>query len=271
MKLFPRSWTLALLVVLSCSPVDSRPEGDGRIIGADGAQRYESLTDEEKSGAAALKVWFEHASVGGNILDGVDALIDQGLVLDRTGMSTDAPLTSEQAQEIAVWYSSHTGVYDNMQGNPGLSEKIRYFREDLLLLADHLDVAFMKFCYIDDESDAGTAGVENYIQAMETLQETYPQVVFVYVTMPVKTSGSHQATLFNQVLRDHCRQQNLWLYDLADVESRLEDGTTRIINGEEALRTDLAVNTDGDDHLNRAGQVRGAKALITLLADLAQN
>jgi hypothetical protein len=243
-----------------------------------------------------LKTYFEHASVGRNILNGVQKLIAGGLALKRGTWETWTPIDDDgnptyytdgndssgyvfdvtsmdgtKAGTIKAWFAAHTGLFDNARGNPSAADKIDYFRTavDTYSIGSSVDVAIMKFCWIDPDAD-----LSDYEAMMSSLQEKYPHLVLVYCTMPLTNSTDSDTAArntFNNALRMYCSANNLWLFDIADIESHEPDGTayTDAETGAELEWPDYSYDSG---HMNSGdADLRPAKALITLLARIGSS
>ena len=72
-----------------------------------------------------------------------------------------------------------------------------------------------------------TASVANYLAIMAQLESEYPAIRFVYMTGHTDgTSGStSELVRNNQMVRDYVTANKKLLYDFADIESWLPDGT----------------------------------------------
>jgi hypothetical protein len=124
------------------------------------------------------------------------------------------------------------------------------------------DVFQNKFCFIDQDADFAT-----YRDSMDGLVADYPDKTFVYWTIPLQTTGADNALrdAFNEQVRKHCADNDLPLFDLADIESHKTDGTAVTEAGNEALDPDQS--SDGG-HLNDLGSARAAAAQWALMAQI---
>jgi hypothetical protein len=65
----------------------------------------------------------------------------------------------------------------------------------------------------------------NYLTPMDNLRAAFPSKVFVYMTGHLDGSGpTGTLAANNAIIRQHCIDNNLWLYDFADIESYDPDG-----------------------------------------------
>ncbi len=93
--------------------------------------------------------------------------------------------------------------------------------------------------------DNTASGIDTYLNAMDALEQQYPDVVFVYMTGHLEGTGLegnlHQ---MNERIRNYCKTHNKILFDFADIESFDPDGTK---NFNELYATDgCEYDTDGD-------------------------
>ena len=222
-----------------------------------------SVSDADILAAAALDVYFEHASVGANVCSGIDAL----------GGRYSSDRASWDSTNVPSWYDTHNGLGDNARGNPGASLKISGFTSSMNasggLLPSKLDVAMYKFCYIDTPAD-GTTLFNEAKAAMESLQVSYPGVAFVWWTMPIEQGSAYtERQEYNGAVRAYCSANDQWLLDIADLESHDDSGTlTHDGSNRELLYS--GYTTDGG-HLNAAGSQKLAKAYWKLLAEIAKD
>ncbi|MGE6759375.1 hypothetical protein ACQKGO_15240 [Corallococcus interemptor] len=227
------------------------------------------------------RVFFGHQSVGGNILDGVRGL----------SPSAKAPAIVEvkdASTAIARGTLAHAFVGQNEQPET----KIAHF-EQLLDggVAKQVDVALMKFCYIDFTSSTDAKALfEKYRTTLAGLKSRHPGVTFVHVTAPLTTVQRGAKAWFNElrgrpvfgvgenVSREafNALMRQTYggkepLFDLAALESSQADGAreTYEVNGR-AYPAMVPDYSDDGGHLNAAGQARVASALIAFLAALPE-
>ncbi len=210
-----------------------------------------TMSDTDISLARETKLYFEHASVGGNISSGLDALA----VSDSR-------------------YSRSNFVF-NYRGNPGNTAKIDQFYTDLTSNSPDPSLysgLMFKFCFIDD-TFGGTGSVNDmdvlfsHVQGhMENLESAYPDKIFVWWTMPIMTTGNANRDRYNLLVRNYCSDNSRYLFDLADIESHDPSGTKYTQAGYEAMYS--SYTSDGG-HLNTTGYNRVAKAFWKLALKIA--
>lgn len=219
------------------------PSQGSRVWGNSAVGRFDGLTAKQRQKILERRAYFEHASVGANVVEGLRQVLP-GLKIQSAGTSSEA----------AAWLTSNEGGFvENNRGNPGCWQKVKLFDASASMPAG--TVAMMKFCYIDDDSN--TNGLfEAYRDAMTGLSQRNPDVVYVWWTMPLMTSGNERRIAFNEKVRAYCREHRLPFFDIASVEADGESGDMK-----------QGYSSDGG-HLNGEGQQRVAKALCVMLADL---
>jgi len=74
-------------------------------------------------------------------------------------------------------------------------------------------------------SDNSVAGINAYLDAMNQLEQDYPNVTFVYMTGHLDGTGvDGDLNVYNNQIRDYCTANNKVLFDFADIESYDPDG-----------------------------------------------
>lgn len=229
-----------------------------------------------------LRWFFAHASVGGNLVTGLNGLHEEDAVRfplhiygydgnngdgDYHGAvgtaGSEGGADYRAAAEPAS--TSNGAVYECMRGNPGWANKLTCFSNSVVRSGwrfPKVNVVMDKFCWIDPYADPA-----EYCATMSGLEAQYPQTLFVYLTMPLttETAGSENdlRNAFNRHVREHCATEGKWLLDLADIEAWTEAGVeqTYVSGGQtnQLLTADYATGPEWDDyHLNAAGRRRGA-------------
>lgn len=229
--------------------------------------------------AAAARVFFGHQSVGGNIIDGIP------LAYEAKGLTPPEIIevssgTSSLVHSGGLFAHSYIGVNGDPEG------KLADFDAKLRAgLADEVDVAMMKFCYVD--ITAGTdveALFRTYQHTMAALERDYPEVRFLHLTTPLTTAPGIKDRLksmvgagdsdaadnaareqFNTLMRQTYAADQL--FDLAALESTAPDGTR--LSGSYDGQTYYSLYTGyakDDGHLTAAASQVAASRLLTLVA-----
>ncbi|MBI3099236.1 MAG: hypothetical protein HYY93_13500 [Planctomycetes bacterium] len=213
----------------------------------------ERIPREHLDEARSLDVLFGHQSVGGNILEGLEDLMNQ----DEERYAYEAPEDPKPH-----WFDKNDGFgHFEVGENEDPASKIDEFQSRLKEAGygKHVSVAMFKFCFVDltEGGEAKPGDVfKAYSEAMEGLEKEFPKVRFVWWTSPIETTGNRARMKFNRLVRDWCKKKGKVLFDLADIEA----------NGGGALP---AEDTDDGGHLNESGRVRVARAWWWLMARLA--
>ena len=225
-------WFAALALLVGAT--GARAEA---IVADHAATTLASIPDAALAPAANLRLLLRHASVGGNIDSGLDALQSQNAKYDRSR-----------------W------VFES-RGNPGWQAKVDDLVAQAAARAGSFDVLTMKLCYIDSG-----ASFTYYRDKMLQLETGYPAKRFVWWTMPIETSANSARQSFNDQVRAFARANGRVLFDIADVEAHNAAGQKRTdASGRELLWPEW---TSDGGHLNSAGAQRVASAWWWLMARL---
>ncbi len=128
---------------------------------------------------------FTHASVGGNMVSGMEALHSADSVHYQLDPLPVGYLDGELRVADPPDPTAAGTVYECQRGNPGWASKFEIFDNSVRVSGWHLpavDVAMDKLCYIDQNASATT-----YLATMAALETAFPTTRFVYTTMPLTT------------------------------------------------------------------------------------
>jgi len=249
--------TLVSSALLEPQPVDVALRADLRQIGTQ-------------------RIFFAHQSVGSNVLDGLRQLAGAADVVIRIEPSSDAGGVAPQ---------SLGHVYIAQNGKPLL--KLGDFRRALESKPNAVDIALLKFCYLDFSPDADAKAIfERYRQTIGELQKINPRTTFVHVTVPLTVPQTGVKGLVKRLLgiapygvRENARREEYNallrstyagrepLFDLARVEATAPDGRTSTVEWQGYVVPALTpAYTDDNGHLNAIGRVRAARELVGVLA-----
>lgn len=218
--------------------------------------------DQSDYDAIGKRIWFfTHASVGGNMLDGMDVLHNS----DPTKYQLTTPTASTTSLPSGDVVPG--SVYDANRGNPGWQSKYDIFRAAVEAgWGNAADFVMDKLCYIDQAADA-----QVYLQMMEDLDSKHP-ATFVYATLPIKTSTDRSNDLrniYNRAVRDYCKTHGKLLFDIADLEAHDAAGNeyTYISSTDGQTYQRMYSGWTGDGgHLDAEGRVWVARAWYVLAA-----
>ncbi len=229
------------------------------------------ITGEQLSRSAGARLYFGHMSVGFNILDGVAALYSEKGVAAPALLGVDLGDAVQALPEGGVVLHSEIGVNGDPLG------KLANFDAALRSgLAGDVDVAVLKFCYVDVRATTDVEALfAAYSATMEALERDYPEVTFLYTTVPLTVpepglKGAVKAVLgrtdnparerYNALVRAKYSATGR-LFDIAATEATAPDGTRSA-----ALYPGYA--SDGA-HLNASGSALVAAELLRLVARVA--
>jgi hypothetical protein len=157
-------------------PLAAASAAEHRAIRVGYAECAGFLPQSSQQGAK-LKWYFAHASVGANMVDGLNDLNKKdGGTYPYTTFFCDKAPPAETKSDM---------VYEHNRGNPGWKAKFDQF-ESCVSNGWHfpkVDVVMNKLCYIDQ-----LASFKYYIRSMTNLEAAFPDTVFVYMTMPLTTA-----------------------------------------------------------------------------------
>lgn len=224
-----------------------------------------------------IRLFFGHQSVGKNILSGVETLAAENQI-DLTIIETSS------ANGLPESCLAHAYVGKNFQPLTKLDAFATKMNNGL---GGAVDIAFMKFCYVDIDAETDVEALfAAYQNIMNTLQTNFPNVTFVHFTAPLKSQNSGAKAFFkkrlgktiaesdNNIKREQYNalireayQGNEPFFDLAKVESTYPDGS-RNSHTENGLTyySMVSAYTDDEGHLNKTGQEVVAKALVKELS-----
>ncbi len=200
-----------LLLILFVLFVVARPFAQGTIINhscSDLSAIPENWIDSAK---VKLKVTYQHTSHGSQLVSGIKAI--------KTTYGGVYSYTSSG-------YGLDTSVFLNDYGMPGAPDlghngDLAWKDATIEILNDPVcnrNVVMWSWC--GGVSDNDSAGIYTYLNAMADLENSYPDVKFVYMTGHLDGSGAEgNLNQMNNLIRDYCVTNNKILYDFADIES----------------------------------------------------
>lgn len=242
------------------------------------AAEFDATLHAELEHIAQQRIFFGHQSVGENLLDGIRQLSKMAAVPVRI-------VETQKAGNVAPATFGHALVAKN--GEPLL--KLRSFEQAFSQHPSGIDIALLKFCFVDINADTDAKALfSRYRASMDRLRAENPGTTFVHVTVPLmEVKGGMKASIrrllgrapdgaienvrreeYNALLRQ-TYQGHEPIFDLARVESTAPDGSvvTAEWNGRVAPALVPAYTDDGG-HLNSVGRLRAARELVSVLAAL---
>ena len=215
--------------------------------------------------------FFTHASVGGNMIQGMNDLNAANSTRYQLATSSVAYLDAEMRAEDPPASPIPGTIYESDRGNPGWSDKLTIFENSLQVSGWHspaVDAVMNKMCFIDQDAVAA-----DYAASMTALQAAHPGTAFVYTTMPLMNTEDSDNVLRNQynaAVRAHCANGGFLLFDVADMEAWDPSGIQHTFQyGGQTYQKLYDGYTDDGGHLDADGQQRIALGWYAMAAVLA--
>jgi len=195
-----------------------------------------------KQAKKKLRVGYTHTSHGSQLVTGIEAFRGKrGSLYHYTASGWGA--------EPGVflndyWASDHAG---DLGGGGDLA-----WREATLnmlgLQGNDRNVVMWSWC--GGVSENTNAGINAYLEAMNNLEQSYPNVRFVYMTGHLDGTGATgNLTKRNNQIRSYCRKNNKILFDFADIESYAPKGSVNFM--ERMANDNCDYDSDGNGDLDR--------------------
>ena len=227
------------------------------------------------------RIFFGHQSVGYNIIEGMRELSDEAeskLNIIEINRKTLLP----------SYYFAHAQIGQNTKPITKCDAFFKFLKWNF---TDSLQVALLKFCYVDINSSSDIQSIfEYYKNTISEITKQHPHITLIHVTVPLcsiqsgwkasikKILGKQLGGIgdnikrnqFNNLLRNNYKHEPI--FDLAKVESTYPDGSRETFKIDEKNYYALAPDytTDGG-HLNSLGRKLAAKELIHVLATVLKN
>lgn len=267
----------------------------GVVIDHNYVSLFDHIPDEYLQAASELFLFHRHASVGANIRMGLDCLANEfperpyAPSFSQIGKRPPWCDQGLDAEEIMFdpKYNSSNWIFElhsQPNANPGWYNKVNYFIDRMKNLSpgESFDFASFNFGYVEDSSinnqffsTDNPGGRSPNVADLELLEDQYPETELIWWTMALARWSEPHHEEFNQKLRTYALTNGKILFDIADIESHLPDGTlcTGVDqngnpNDIEAL-CDVYTDEPIGGHLNAQGSLRMAKAMWVLMAFLA--
>ena len=248
-----------------------------------GAASGEDSEERMRRALSALcekRIFFAHESVGANLLHGVQHWFGRHADLRLQLVESEDPATLAPG----TWVHARFGH----NGDPG--RKLTRLRELVERgIGANADLVLFKLCYVDVGAQTGIEALHGRItEALGELRRRYPRTELAMMTVPLtamqrgpkawarrllrRLDANAEDNLHRQALNQRLRRSEATLFDLAWLESLDTEGqqATQMHRGL-AVPVLADCNTDDGGHLNAAGQVRLARALVEFAAGLGES
>ena len=222
---------------------------------------------------SSTKVFFGHASVGNNIVTGLEALSSEYESMNIIEFKDD-------------YNAVENGFYHKNCGkNYFPKSKCDAFINFLTTnnADEKFDIAFFKFCFVDIGKDTDIHALLNYYSATITeIKDDFPNLKIIHVTTPLTTHvwglkgmiksmikrdvGNVKRNQYNQLLIEKYENAEP-IFDLAKIESTLPNGDRSTFEYKGKIYYSLYNQYSNDGgHLNEIGSRLAAKELLNVLA-----
>lgn len=260
-----RLLTSAALLAACAEPTMPTPPTDPAAI-------LDPVTLDQWKALSGRRIFFGHMSVGGNMADGIAALLREHPDLPLRLIRTSTPDT------VPGGALFHNFVGEN--GDPS-SKTAAFARIVTTGMGRPVDVGMQKFCYADfSRATAPESVFAAYEQGVEALRRARPDLQIVHFTVPVTEGGFSLKEVARMLLGRQTEREQLAkvrrynellraryssvdpIFDLAAVETGSPDTPAAA----QALHPAYATPDGG--HLNETGQRVVAAQFLVFLATL---
>jgi hypothetical protein len=256
------------------------------VIGCDGEstmtekENLPLISDVPESAWKSLsqkKIYFGHQSVGGNIIDGVNKVMENNDLIKLNIKNT----ADVQAFDSPVFAHSDIG------NNGDIDSKLDDFSKNIRKgLGDKADLAFLKLCFWDVRRSTDINEVFNdYKKTITDLKIEYPSTKFVHLTVPLMSHSNGVIAKIKRMIKpdnadlDNIKRNELNrlivaeyggkepLFDIARIESTLPNGVRATFSADGGNYYYLPDEyTDDGGHLNEQASKYVAEQLLITLA-----
>jgi hypothetical protein len=226
------------------------------------------LTENDWIKLSKKRIFFGHQSVGYNIIDGITDLKNESNSILVNILET------RDVSDFQHPLFAHSGIGKNLDPKSKIDDFVKILHSGL---ADSVNIASMKLCYVDINSHTDINELFEYYQtAINSLQKVYPHLKIIHCTVPLtikpkglkglakvilKMDDNVFRDKYNQLVRNHY-DPNV-LFDIANIEATFPDGTSnRYLSGIPGLISEYS--PDGG-HLNKHAGMLIANELIRKL------
>jgi hypothetical protein len=192
-------------------------QGNPGIVGTEGIAHWDALSSSEKSRIKSWNTLFLHQSVGQDLEEGCKA---NGFAWEYYGHGSKV--------DNGLMGGIFVDVGNIPNGNP--FEKIRVFKEHILMSKDVVKIGVFKFGYADISDENFTEVQEAYKAMVDELKSKMPDLRLVHVTPPLVFStesydGNGARMKVGQWMRNTFAASDV-IFDLQALESN--DGKCQV-------------------------------------------
>ena len=218
-----RYWTGILgLLLMSLPFMVSSSWAQPLTVNHAAVQQFGQIPDQWIEAAKALTFHYAHTSHGSQIIAGLQALETinpKYSVAVREDENTAALPPVETPPALRIYDGNPPETYiepdDYWESDPGLNRT--------RAAADTGLFDYSMWAWCGQQSGNSTDTVNQYLNALNTLESEYPDMRFIYMTGHTDEGGT-DLIRNNQMVRDYVDAQNKILFDFADIERYDPDG-----------------------------------------------
>ncbi len=257
-------------------------QDSGTISKGDNDSMLSAVSQSQWQELSAKRIFFGHQSVGFNIVEGLNDILQKNPQTRVKVVETSDPKTFDEP------LFAHAPIGKNYDPKSKVDAFVEIMDHGL---GNKADVAFFKFCYVDIMAGADVQKVfDYYVEKMEYLKQKYTKTKFIHVTVPltgIQTgpkalikrligrspdgySDDVKRNQYNDLLRMHYSGKEP-VFDLAKAESLRPDGKYATFS-QDGKKFDYLPQeyTSYGGHLNKKGMQRAAQDLLLLLLNLSR-
>ena len=230
-----------------------------------------SVSSEVVDKVSLKSIYFGHQSVGYNIIKGIELLTAELDVVETNNVLPGGTAFI------------HSEIGENEKPNLKIDD---FYSNISSGFGEHLDIAFVKFCYVDINEDTDVSELfDQYKLKIGELEKRYPDVKFVHFTVPLTTLRMDIKTrikrfigrdisrdmrnIKRQEYNEMIRAEYSTVFDLAEIESTKPDGSRMEHSKAGVSFYSLFPGYASDSgHLNDYGAKFVARELLTFLSGL---
>jgi hypothetical protein len=196
-----KRWAIILVLGAVVLNLGVRPVLARKTVIADhlAPAAYSSIPDKYiQQAISRFNLYYGHTSHGSQIVTGLEMLQD----------ATHFFYPAEETGPDLGYYPDWVNITRTRLNQPGN------------------DINMVMWSWCGQVSGSSQEEIDTYLQAMNQLEQDFPQVIFIYMTGHTDGSGiDGNLNVRNNQIRDYCRRNGKVLFDFADIESWNPAGT----------------------------------------------
>jgi hypothetical protein len=236
-------------------------------------KKIENVSIQAWENQSKKKIYFGHQSLGNNIISGINSILSTS-----PSIKLNIRMIHEN-ERLSEPVFAHSQIGKNKDPELKINEFDRILNSGV---GDTLDIAILKFCYVDIHKRTKLKEVfDLYKLTLSNLKNRYPNTQFIHFTVPLRRKEKGikgfvyllkskeqncRRARYNELIRKEFRDEIV--FDLAKIESTFPDGRTTYFNKDcYSLVPDY---TDDGGHLNEFGKKIIAEQFLIFLAGVAE-